>query len=250
MPARRFFVEDVHASGETLPVGGTDAHKIVHVLRLRSGDRVDIVDSAGRVFDAELQIDGDGVRALLIAERMDSVSSACVVDVAQGLPKGAKMDFVVEKLTELGVRAIVPFESERSIVRDPGEAKLDRWRRLARAAAQQSGRRDVPDIRATRTFADVCATFASYDVVLFPWEAAGQQALRDVLPGLVESARSVLVVVGPEGGMSHGEADLATAHGAHVISLGRRVLRTETAALVVLSILSYAMPETGQATSY
>ena len=238
MPARRFFVEEIHREGEVVPISGTDAHKIANVLRLRSGDRVEIVDSAGTLFDAELQVEDGDVRAQLAQGRTRS-DSAIVIDVAQGLPKGSKMDFVVEKLTELGVNAIIPFESERSVVREPGAAKIERWRRLARAAAQQSGRLDVTNVHEALTFADLSETFPNYDVVLFPWEAAPQEPLRDILPGLIESARRVLVVIGPEGGLSHREADQSTSAGAHLISLGSRILRTETAAMMVASILRY-----------
>lgn len=239
MPARRFFLEDVHAEGDAVAFEGADAHKIANVLRLRTGDRVEIVDSGGSLFDAELRVDDGSVHATLIAERERVDETRLQIDVAQAIPKGAKMDFVVEKLTELGARAIVPFESERTVVREPGTAKLERWRRLARGAAQQSGRRDVPDVRDVQSFDELCAEFAAYDLVLFPWEAADRRALRDVLPELVADARTVMVVVGPEGGFSHDEAQRAQAAGARVVSLGRRILRTESAALVVVAILSY-----------
>jgi 16S rRNA (uracil1498-N3)-methyltransferase len=239
VPARRFFVEDVHAAGDVVRIDGSDAHKIARVLRLQSGDRIEMVDSAGTVFDALLRIDDESVEATLLSalERTPQVQLA--VDVAQGLPKGAKMDFVVEKLTELGASAILPFTSERSIVRDLGDAKLERWRRLARSAAQQCGRHSVPAIEDAVTFDALCDRFASYDVVLFPWEVAAREPLRDTLPPLVTSARRVLVVIGPEGGFSHAEAERAKAAGAHLVSLGSRVLRTETAAMVVLAVLGY-----------
>ena len=225
--------------GEVVAVSGSDAHKIANVLRLRSGDDVEIVDSAGTLFDAKLQIDDGVVRASLAREHQRASAVDVVIDVAQGLPKGAKMDFVVEKLTELGVHAIVPFESERTVVRDPGPAKLERWRRLARSASQQSGRRDVPEVRDVLTFQQLCGAFASYDLVLFPWEAASHEPLRLTLPQLLEPARRILVVIGPEGGLSHAEADRASSAGATVVSLGPRVLRTETAGMMVLSVLLY-----------
>lgn len=239
MPARRFFLERVHATGDTVTFAGADAHKIANVLRLRSGDRIEIVDSAGTLFDAELHVSDGVVNASLASERERLEVSALAVDVAQGLPKGAKMDFIVEKLTELGVRAIVPFESERAVVREPGSAKLERWRRLARGAAQQSGRCDVPDVQPVRSFDELCAAFTEYDIVLFPWEAADRRPLRAVLPELLAGVRNALVVIGPEGGFSHDEAQRAEAAGARVVSLGSRILRTESAALVVLSILRY-----------
>ncbi len=149
------------------------------------------------------------------------------------------MDFVVEKLTELGVARILPLQSERTVVTDVSENKLQRWRRLAKTAALQCGRYDVPHVADPIAFADLCGRFAEFDAVLFPWELAEGVPLRERLPQIVATTRSVLIVVGPEGGFSHGEADAAKAAGAHVVSLGRRILRTETAALVALALLNY-----------
>ncbi len=241
MSARRFFIEDTHAAGERVVVADADAHKIRDVLRLRAGDTIEIVDSSGRIFDATLESVDGGVRAQLVRvinERGDE--PAVIIDVAQGIPKGQKMDFVVEKLSELGVATIIPLESERAVVRDPGDAKVDRWRRLAKTAAAQSGRRSILAVEEPMRFDDVIGRFASYDLVLFPWEVAtGDRRLRDTLPALTAGAGRILVVIGPEGGFSHAEAERAREAGAHVISLGRRILRTETAALVLLAILQY-----------
>ena len=239
MGARRFFVEQTHEVGDVVPIAGSDAHKILHVLRLRGGDTIELVDSAAQLFEATLQIDADRVAARLerVCER--GGASVVVVDVAQGVPKGQKMDFVVEKLTELGVSSIVPLYSERTVVRDVGASKLERWRRLALTAAQQCGRTEVPAIADPVGFDDLLARMPSYDVVLFPWEVAEPQALRERLPGMLENARRVLVVVGPEGGFSHGEAERARASGAHLISLGSRILRTETAALVTVVLIGH-----------
>lgn len=239
MPARRFFVEGVRAAGERVAIGGADAHKIVAVLRLRDGDNIELVDSAGTQFDARLHVDGNDVSAWLLSARPGESQSARSVDVAQAVPKGQKMDFIVEKATELGARAILPFYSERSVAHAPGTAKLDRWRRLARSAAQQCGRSFVPEIVPVVSFDELLQRFGEYDAVLFLWELAPAEPLRERLPQLVESASRVLVVVGPEGGFSHAEADAAAAGGANLLWLGTRILRTETAAMVLLAILEY-----------
>jgi 16S rRNA (uracil1498-N3)-methyltransferase len=240
MSARRFFIEDSHAPGEHVVIADADAHKIRDVLRLRAGDTIEIVDSSGTLFDAMLESVEGGVRAELRAA-IDAVDDPRIeIDVAQGIPKGQKMDFVVEKLTELGVASILPLASHRAVVREPGDGKLERWRRLAKTAAQQSGRRSILAVGEPVSFDDLLARFADYDVVLFPWEvAAGQRNLRETLPALLAGARRVLVVIGPEGGFSHAEAERARDAGARVISLGRRILRTETAALVVVALLQY-----------
>lgn len=241
MPARRFFVPDVHHAGELVAIGGSDTHKIANVLRLRDGDEVEIVDSAGAVFSATLETRDGTLGARLKCVLALRVNSTVTIDVAQGVPKGAKMDFVVEKLSELGVHALIPFESERTVVRDAGTAKVERWRRLARGAAQQSGRTDVLSVEEPSRFAQVCERMDRYDVVLLPWELAEAQPLRERLPELIAGVRRILVVIGPEGGFSHAEVELARAAGARPVSLGSSILRTETAALVVVAILGYEL---------
>lgn len=241
MPARRFFVRDAHRSGEVLAIHGSDAHKIVNVLRLRDGDVIEVVDSGGTIFAATLESKSGALHARLGEPREGPGQARVAIDVAQGIPKGQKMDFVVEKLSELGVRALQPLQSERTIVADVGVAKLERWRRLARSAAQQSGRADVLQVNDPLPLAQLRLQFSQYDAVVFPWEVAEPQALRDVLPAVVRDAARILVVIGPEGGFSHAEAEAAQAAGARLVSLGPRILRTETAALAVVAILGYEL---------
>ncbi len=240
MPARRFFVRDAHRAGEVVAIYGSDAHKIVNVLRLRDGDVIEVVDSHGSIFAATLESKAGELQARL-GEPRSAPSPRVVIDVAQGIPKGQKMDFVVEKLGELRVRALIPLRSERTIVADVGSAKLERWRRLAHSAAQQSGRTDLLAVTEPLPFAQLCLQFPEYDAVIFPWELAEPQPLREALPAIVADATRILVVVGPEGGFSHAEAESAKAAGAHLVSLGSRILRTETAALAAVAILGYEL---------
>lgn len=150
------------------------------------------------------------------------------------------MDFIVEKATELGVSTIIPFTSERTIVHPARDSRVERWRRIARSAATQCGRTTIPSITAPIEFSELVTRFCAYEAVLFPWELADPIPLRERLPQLVEGARSLLLVIGPEGGFAVAEVELARANGAEVISLGERILRTETAALALLAILDYA----------
>lgn len=209
------------------------------MLRLRDGDRLEVIDSTGRRFAAAICESARSVRAQLDQAIEEQTESRLRVTVAQGVPKGQKMDFVVEKLTELGAAAIIPMRTQRTIVSGPVLHKVDRWRRLAKTAAAQSGRQTVPSVADVRDFGEVMETFHAYDCVLLPWELAPRDPLRMRLPQLVQNASEVLLLIGPEGGFSHAEAEAAQAAGAHVISLGRRILRTETAALVALAIIGY-----------
>ena len=238
----RFFVEGRFAPGDSAPVAGEDAHKALNVLRLRDGDSVEIVDSAAHVFDARVRVSGKSVYAELVALRERAPERRLRVTVAQGIPKAQKMDFVVEKLTELGATSIVPLQSERTVVEGVSGNKLDRWKRLAKTAALQSGRTDVPAIEEPLTFGELCGTFASYDCVLFPWELAPRVPPRETLEPLVSRASSILAVIGPEGGFSHAEAEQAAAAGAHFLWLGPQILRTETAGLVALAFVNLLRP--------
>ncbi|GAC1303922.1 MAG: 16S rRNA (uracil(1498)-N(3))-methyltransferase [Vulcanimicrobiaceae bacterium] len=230
----------MHAVGDLVRLPGDDARKLLVVLRAQDGDAVEIVDSGGRSFAASLAIDGTFVNAALRAEIAAPARTALAITLAQGIPKGQKMDFVVEKATELGLRAIVPFVAARTVGAGERTGKLERWRRLAKSAAQQCGRADVPDVAAPFAYADLLATFAGYDAVVVPWELADAMPLRERLPELLAGARTALVAIGPEGGFSSDEARAATEAGGRLISLGSRILRTETAGLVAATAMLYA----------
>ena len=240
----RFFVEGVHEIGHRVAFAADDARKLTSVLRKRTGDRIEVVDSAGAAYAATLIVAGRDVGATL-DERLErgSVESGLRVTVAQAVPKGQKMDFVVEKATELGAEAIVPVRSARVVGNDTSPGKVERWRRIAKAAAQQSGRVRVPAVTNVVEWDALLATFPEYDRVYVPWELADTHALRDVFEGDLGDVRSVLIVIGPEGGFASDEVLRAVEAGGRAISLGRRILRTETAALVVLAALLYARGE-------
>ena len=245
----RFFVEGVHAVGDLVAFAADDAHKLATVLRKRSGDRIEVIDSGGVAFAATLDIEGRFGREVRVRATLDEVldrgqvETALRVTIAQAVPKGQKMDLVVEKATELGVHAIVPVRSARVIGHDTSPAKVERWRRIAKSAAQQSGRARVPDVADVHDWNALLATFAHFDRVYAPWELAEPAPLRTVFEAALAGARNVLVVIGPEGGFSADEIGAARDAGATAISLGRRILRTETAALVVLAAILYARGE-------
>ncbi len=239
MPARRFFIGGVHEPGDTVEVAGPDARKIRAVLRLKEGDALELIDSAGSIFASDIVDARDGVRAQLRERVASPERERLCIDVAQGIPKGQKMDFVIEKVSELGVRRIVPLLSQR-VQGAPGDGKIERWRRIAKSAAEQCGRHDIAEVAEPVRFDALLSTFGEYDAVLFPWEvASGAQPLRELLPALIDGTHRILVVIGPEGGFSHEEAEGAARAGARVVSLGSRILRTETAALVLIAIVQY-----------
>ena len=208
------------------------------MLRLREGDAIAVIDSAGRAFSGTILECGRVVRAQIEKEiPQPENTSALSIDLAQAVPKGSRMDFIIEKATELGVVTFQPFFSERTVGRNSGDAKVSRWERLARAAAAQCGRSDVPGVAAPVTFDQLIARFSAYDAVLFAWELAQPEPLVQRLAAVLPSEGRALVVVGPEGGFSHAEAEVAADHAAQLLWLGQRVLRTDTAALVLLAVI-------------
>jgi 16S rRNA (uracil1498-N3)-methyltransferase len=238
--ATRFFVSGVHAAGDIATLAADDARKLLVVLRKVAGAPLEIVDSSGRTFAGRLIVDGSSARAELERELVPRRADTLRLTLAQGIPKGQKMDFVVEKATELGVAAIVPFASERTQGGDRGrEGKVERWRRLAKAAAQQCGRTEVPTVEQPVGFAELLASIGRYHAALIPWELEGGAPLRERLPALLDGVRDVLVIIGPEGGLAAAEVAAARERGARAISLGSRIFRTETAGLVACSALLY-----------
>ncbi len=236
--ARRFFVEGAKEIGSVVEIGGTDAHKIEHVLRLKAGDEIVLIDSRARTFSATIREIARSVRAEITREIEVAASAAALqIDVAQAVPKGQRMEFVVEKGTELGVEAFLPFVCERSVRREVGAEKLSRWRRIARTAAAQCGRKTLPQILDPLDFDGLLARFGEYDAVLFAWELAAAAPLHQRLREALPAHGRLLVVVGPEGGFTHAEAELAAGKGAVMLWLGQRVLRTDTAALVLLAVI-------------
>jgi len=241
----RFFLAGPRRVGETVALDAGDARKATLVLRLRDGDAVEAIDGAGTSYLATLARAPDGGAAVrLIALAPVAQAPEREIVLAQGIPKGAKMDYVIEKATELGVARIVPLRSDRSVATADGEAKLRRWRRLARTAAQQCGRTTIPAVDEPCSLAELFAESRTPgERLLFPWEVAEPRPLRDRLPAILAGCTRLVLAIGPEGGFSHAEAAQAEAAGAEIVSLGRRILRTETAALVVVAVIRYAAGE-------
>ncbi len=236
--ARRFFVEGAKEIGDAVEIGGADAHKIEHVLRLNLGDRIVVIDSTARTFSAAIASLGRVVLANVVEEiAQERDAPALRVDVAQAVPKGNRMDFVIEKGSELGAETFLPFYSERTVGRAVGPEKIARWQRIARSAALQCGRKSVPNVLEPVPFERLVTRFGDYDAVLFAWELAGPQPLHRRLAEALPSSGRALVIVGPEGGFTHAEAELARDRGAAMLWLGPRVLRTDTAALVLLAVI-------------
>lgn len=230
----RFFIEPV--TGEIARVSGQDAHHIARVLRMRIGEPLTLCDSAGTDYHCTVEAITDGEVTARILRRTPTESEpAAKVTLYQGLPKSEKMDLIVQKCVEIGVARVVPVAMARSIVRlkaDDGAKKAARWQKIAAEAAGQSGRGIIPEVTTPITLGQAIAELGDTAAVVF-YEGGGVP----VSQAIGENTEKVAMFIGPEGGFDPAEIRQLQAAGVTVATLGKRILRCETAPLVALSVI-------------
>jgi 16S rRNA (uracil1498-N3)-methyltransferase len=214
------------------------------VLRLGHGDEILLFDGSGWEYRGVIErIEGREGSARITSRKRVPLAIPVRITLAQALPKGDKMEFIVQKATELGAARIIPFRSARTIPRRTEERaarRLERWRRIAAEAAEQCGRTDVPEIAETLPFRETLGKAGPGTVKILFWEAETERSIREILKyDAARSSKEFFLVVGPEGGITGEEAEQARQAGFLTASLGRLVLRVETAALAILAIFQY-----------
>lgn len=251
---QRYFVQQGQFKEDTVDITGEDARHISKVMRGKPGDKFIVSDGHIREALVEIDVIEQGLITTHVVEFLAMTHEADVkVTVAQSLPKGDKMETVIQKCTEIGAVSFVPFLSERTIVQYDAkkeEKRLERWRKIAKEAAEQSHRNIIPEMVSPLTWKQLLNTFAQYDAVYFCYEKEHGLQLRDAVKPFVEARDAgthskVLLIVGPEGGFSEEECCKAEEAGATSIGLGRRILRCETAGMVALSCILYESGEMG-----
>ncbi len=241
----RFFIDGSEIVKGHVQITGEDAHHIQKVLRLRQGDDLVLCDGAGWDYQAVLESMDKHALLCRVLDKSPSQGEPKVhVTLYQGLPKGAKMELIIQKCVELGIYALVPIATERAVVKldqRDSERKTVRWQRIAEEAAKQSARGLIPEIYPAMEFKKACSEDTSA-VKLLLWEGEREHSLRSVLSsqGKVDT---ISVLIGPEGGLTQEETEYAAGHGFLSVTVGPRVLRTETAGFAVLSAILYAMEE-------
>ncbi|MCQ5130810.1 16S rRNA (uracil(1498)-N(3))-methyltransferase [Butyricicoccus faecihominis] len=235
----RFFVTDKPKNG-VITLTGEDAHHACRVLRLREGEAITLCDGAGTDYECEIALAKEsGVQCLVLSERPSSGEPEQHITLYMALPKGDKMELIVQKSVELGVREIVPFLSAHCVSRpDKTEKKVARWRKIALEAAKQCGRGCIPQVHEVHSVEKTIERAALAETRLFFYENEKHTGLRDVLSNGV--GRSVSLVIGPEGGFAPSEKDAAERAGLVSVSLGTRILRCETAPIAALAAVLYA----------
>lgn len=241
----RFFVPQPY--GETMTITGVDARHIYTVLRMQTGTKVQIVSDDGVSAVAEIsEANENAVTVRCLEVIAESHEPEVRITLAQGLAKGEKMDFIIQKAVELGVSEIVPVAMEHSVVRlegDKAAKKVERWQKIAEAAAKQSKRDIVPKVQPVQTVAQMLANNLC-ECKLIAYECEDKLGLKTALQRQTE-LRELLLIIGPEGGIAESELQQALAAGALGVSLGKRILRAETAALVAAAAIFYETGDLG-----
>lgn len=243
---QRYFIKTDNFREDHVQLTGDEAHHITRVMRMSTDDQIICCDGFGKSAIVKLtQVEKEQVYGQ-VRQWLDEKNELPVeVTLAQGLPKGDKLEMIIQKATELGVSAITPVAMSRSIVKlDPKKAakKLDRWEKIAKEAAEQAHRQLVPQIEPVLTLKELIKQTGPFDLVLAAYEEEGKSGNHGSLPELlkgVQKGSRILFVIGPEGGFSSEEILLLKDAGISPVSLGPRILRTETAGLYSLSVLSY-----------
>lgn len=253
---QRYFVTPDQFEDDRVVLDGEDAHHLSRVLRAQPGDSCIVSDGVSKeALVAVVAVGKDRVETKVVEWLAMTSEPAVDVWIAQSLPKGDKMELVIQKGTEIGAARFIPFVSERTIVQlEPKkEAKrLERWRKIAKEAAEQAHRNRIPEIEAPVGWKELLKLAAAADASFLCYEKEDKQELRklirEALNGRSAAATRVLLIVGPEGGFTEAEAREAEAAGCRTVGLGKRILRTETAALVGLTCILYESGEMGGAT--
>ena len=239
-----FFVEPSQIGEKTILIRGTDVNHIKNVLRLKIGEEISISNGIdGRDYRCGIEaFMGSEIVCRLRFIKEDGVELPAKIYLFQGIPKGDKMELIIQKAVELGVYRIIPVTTKRCVVRldeAKAAAKVKRWQGIAEAAAKQSRRGVIPEVSQVMSFSQALDLASDKDVRLIPYEfAEGMEETRELIGG-IKKGQSVAIFIGPEGGFEPQEIQAAVDKGIRPVTLGRRILRTETAGMTVLAWIGY-----------
>ena len=244
----RFFVKADQVTDTEIKIIGEDVKHIKNVLRKQIGDIIEICNQeTEKAYKCEISNLNEEQITSKIIEEISSDNEKIKVDIYQGLPKADKMELIIQKAIELGANAIIPVDMKRCIVKLDSKSeikKIERWQKIAESAAKQSGRNIIPQIGNVIQIKDLIKLQNEYDVIIVCYENEKENSLKTELLNLKEQDKqelSIAIVIGPEGGLEENDVDILKQSGAKIVTLGNRILRTETVALNVLSIIMYEL---------
>lgn len=243
----QFFVDDEQVHEDCIYITGTDVKHIGNVLRMRPGEKIRISNRSGVAYFCHIK----EIEPELVLAEIDEIDESGTelqsrIYLFQGLPKADKMELIIQKAVELGVYEIIPVAMKNCVVKldaKKAASKLSRWQAIAESAAKQSKRTIIPGMKEPISWKEACALAEELDIVLVPYEnERGMEATREVI-NHIKPGQSIGIMIGPEGGFAESEISMVDELGEqfHRISLGRRILRTETAGLATLAMLVFAL---------
>ncbi len=239
---KRFYVPPECITGEEATIPEEQRKHIENVLRLKPGAEILVFDGNGKEYKARIKTLYPSISCHIICPSPNSTFDRVNITLVQGIAKGEKMDLIIQKCTEIGISTFIPCLTERTIIKldKAGAAKKrERWQKIVRSATEQSYGTIVPEVTEVRPFNDVIKGLSKQSLNLIPWEEEKCQSIKQVLRKA--DSREITVFIGPEGGFSEQEVQAAREYGAIPVSLGRRILRTETAGLVAAAIIKYEL---------
>jgi 16S rRNA (uracil1498-N3)-methyltransferase len=243
-----FFVQSTDINDGIVIIRGDDVTHITRSLRLDIDDEISVSDGEGQKYLTKLiEFSKDFVKAKIIKEFEVQAEPRVKVTLVQGLPKGKKMDMIVQKCTEIGMEDIIPIDTKRTIVNlneKKAKQRQERWQKIIEEAAKQSKRGKIPSVRELSDLNQVITDFDRYDLVLVPWEDEESRGLKETLSSNLD-AQKIMIIIGPEGGFSSKEVEQLKTAGAKSVTLGPRILRTETAGIATLSMVLYELGDLG-----
>lgn len=245
----RFFVKTEAIQSGFINITGDDVNHIRKVLRLRPGDNITVCDGEGNDYYVKIEeVEAEQVSASIISMEKSRNEPPVRITLFQGLPKSDKMDLIVQKSIELGISRIVPVITDHTVVRienrKDAENKAIRWRRIALEAAKQCNRARIPQVEMPVSYTIALEELKKIELAFIPYERETKNSLRKYLSGV--EVRDAAIMIGPEGGFSEKEIELAVSYGVMPVTLGPRILRTETAGMAALSILMYELGDMGR----
>ena len=249
----KFFVKSNQIKEDKIVITGEDVNHIKNVLRLNIDDDLQIcdIDTAINYTCGICKINNDKIECNIFNKIDSEAESNIHINVFQGIPKSDKMELIIQKCVELGVNEITPVEMKRCVAKIEDKAKnkkIERWQKISEVAAKQCGRDRVPKINNVINIKNICNLVCEYDIVLLAYENEEENTLKNELIKLKEITNKSLktaIIIGPEGGLDKEEVDFLKANGAKSVTLGKRILRTETVAFVLSSILMYELGDLG-----
>ena len=244
----RFFVKTDQIQDETITILGEDVKHIKNVLRKDKGEKIEICNQEnGKTYNCEINNIEDNSIITKIIDQIEEQEDKIKIDIYQGLPKADKMELIIQKSVELGVNQIIPVEMKRCVVKlkeKDANKKIERWQKISESAAKQCGRNTIPKVQNICKIKDICDRINEYAVILVAYENEKQNKLKEELIKLKNRTEiKIAIVIGPEGGLEEKDVQSLKDVGAKIITLGNRILRTETVSLNCLSIIMYELEE-------